>query len=192
MHKENGNKKNKINEKEFIVSAGEMNLVGGKVKPNPAKGQMRFYVNRDNILCLEWINLETSTSNEPLLIFEDEWEWKKIETAKGRVYVLQNKTFPDTQNFFWLQYPNKAEDSLNESIIKRVLKTGKLQLDENEQENDIEMTIENIVKKEESLANAENKNLEIEKNNQSNNSVKNSDFIKNFTSALRNLETSNY
>ena len=192
MQKESSIRKNKITPKEFIASAGEMNIVGGKIKPNPAKGQIRFFINRDDILCFEWINLESKISNEPLAIFEEEWEWKKIETVKGRVYVLQNIAFPDTQNFFWLQYPNKGEDSLNESIISNILKTGKLEIEDSEQGDDVDMTVENLVKEEE-LSHSASTQVNTRQNKSGiGSSANNGDFIKNFTSALRNVEKCNY
>jgi len=192
MQKENTNRKHKIAPKEFIVSAGEMNVVGGKIKPNSAKGQIRFYINQDEILCLEWINLESKISSEPLAIFGDEWEWKKIETLKGRVYILQNKMFSDSQYFFWLQYPNKAEDSLNDSIINNILKTGRLDIDENEQGNDVEMTVENIEKEEELVHKTSTQNNPGQTKPLIESNTNNGDFIKNFSDALRNVEKSNH
>jgi hypothetical protein len=191
MQNENGARKNKSKQKEFIILAGEMKIVGNKLKPNPAKGQIRFYINPDDILCFEWIDLESKTSNEPLAIFEEEWEWKKIETMKGRLYFLQSKNFPEERSFYWMQYPNKAEDSLNEKIINKILRTGKLEIEEeNGQGDDVEMTVENIVKREESMSNQasnffENNNIPTG-NNQ--NVINNADFIKNFASALRNVD----
>jgi len=184
MQKENGARKTKTKQKEFKILAGEMKMAGNKIKANPAKGHLRFYINPDEILCLEWVELESNSTNEPLAIFEDEWEWKKIETMKGRVYVLQNRNFQEERNYFWMQYPNKAEDSQNEILINKILRTGKLELDEEDGHgDDVEMTVENIVKKEENTSNPTH-NPVSNKQNVSNNS----DFIKNFANALRNVD----
>jgi hypothetical protein len=95
---------------------------------------------------------------EPIIIFGDEWEWKRVPTPKGRVYSLCNKSFPDDMHVFWMQYSNCNEDDYNQTIISNILKTGKLELNENPTVNkDVEMTSveQNIPKPEE-----ENKKIE--------------------------------
>src|SRR5690349_8603824 len=106
----------KFKSPEFKLQAGQMFTENGKVKPNPNKGEIRFSINSDNLLIFEWKDLQTNISTEPLVIFDNEWEWGKIGTQKGRVYCLKSVNFDD-KFYFWLQYPNSAEDQVNENII---------------------------------------------------------------------------
>ena len=161
--------------KEFKIQCGEMPIVSGKVKPNSDKGELRFYTN-EGLLFFEWRNLDKNYSNEPLVIFGNEWEWVKHQTAKGRVYRLQNKNFPDDKFFFWMQFPNLAEDEMNANIINNILNTGKLEVNENPGVSD-EQSMENFVKKEEGGDVEMSNETQADKN-------KNLDFIKNFTSTL--------
>ena len=42
----------KTNHKQvFKISAGQMFVDNGKVKPNPNKGELRFTINNDNLAC---------------------------------------------------------------------------------------------------------------------------------------------
>lgn len=186
--------KRKIKQKEYTILAGQMPVIDGKVKPDPSKGELRFFV-RDNMLTLEWKNLDTINTSEPLVIFENEWEWNKIQTSKGRVYALQSKSFPEEKHFFWLQYPNIAEDGANETIINNILNTGQLVINESNESEDI-TNIESVIKKEEITvqSNQNNQNTQNTGNNNLNNQTqqKNQDFIKNFSASLKNLEKSNF
>lgn len=168
---QNTSKKTKLN-KEYIIQAGEMPMVSGKVKPNSDKGEIRFY-EKDGLLNFEWKNTIKNISTEPLVIFEGEWEWVKVQTQKGRVYKLQNKTFQEDQFFYWMQNPNKSEDELNETIINNILNTGKLEINENPKEQE-DSGIESIIKRE------DNSNQAVPNQNQNNNM----DFIKNFANSI--------
>lgn len=178
-------KPNKTSVKEYKIRAGEMQVVGEKVKPNPDKGEIRFFINREELLNFEWRNLDKKSSIEPLVIFEGEWEWKKISTGKGRVYVLQNKTFIDDQLFFWMQYPNTAEDKMNETIITNILNTGKLEIDETT-EGEVSLEgIESILKKE---GEGINNNLQNNQINQGGNpklDSQNLKFIQNLANSMK-------
>jgi hypothetical protein len=183
--------------KEYKILAGEMPVVSGKVKPSSDKGELRFFQNADNMLCMEWRNLNKNTVSEPLVIFEDEWDWTKLETQKGRVFKLQSKTFPDEQYFYWMQYPNKAEDLLNEQTIRNILATGRLEIDmsselnsvdaimKNEEETDIKTdgikNNNNTINKSNSDSNPPLNNAQISSRGGSNN---NSDFIKNLAKSF--------
>jgi hypothetical protein len=168
---QNTSKKTKLN-KEYIIQAGEMPMVSGKVKPNSDKGEIRFY-EKDGLLNFEWKNTIKNISTEPLVIFEGEWEWVKVQTQKGRVYKLQNKTFQEDQFFYWMQNPNKSEDELNETIINNILNTGKLEINENPKEQE-DSGIESIIKRE------DNSNQAVPNQNQNSNM----DFIKNFANSI--------
>jgi hypothetical protein len=160
--------------KEYKILAGEMPLISGKVKPNSDKGEIRFSVN-DGLLNFEWRNLDKNISTEPLVIFEGEWEWTKVQTQKGRVYKLQSKTFIEEQFYYWMQYPNKSEDDMNETIINHILSTGRLEINENP--NVLEDSgVESVVKRED--------NGNQGGNNLNTGATKNSDFIKNFANSM--------
>jgi hypothetical protein len=160
--------------KEYKILAGEMPSISGKVKPNSDKGEIRFSVN-DGLLNFEWRNLDKNISTEPLVIFEGEWEWAKVQTQKGRVYKLQSKTFLEEQFYYWMQYPNKSEDDMNETIINHILSTGRLEINENP--NVLEDSgVESVVKREDS-GNQGGNNLNT-------GATKNSDFIKNFANSM--------
>lgn len=66
-----------------------------------------------------------------MVIFAGEWEYSKVNTGKGRLYTLKNSCFEESQNFFWMQYPNtNNQDNLNETIINGILKTGSIEIEE--------------------------------------------------------------
>jgi hypothetical protein len=169
--------------KEYKIMAGEMPVVSGKVKPNSDKGELRFFQNADNLLCMEWRNLDKNMIHEPIVIFEDEWEWIKLDTQKGRVYKLQNKTFTDEQYYYWMQYPNKAEDILNEQTIKNILFTGRLEIDTSSEINSVDVIMKN--EGENNINNSNNISETYNNNENKNKDIKNnSDFIKNFTKSF--------
>lgn len=174
----------KVKAKEYKILAGEMKIVEGKVKPNADKGEIRFYVNRDQLLNFEWRNLDKNITTEALVIFENEWEWKKVQTMKGRVYILQNKSFAEDKFYFWMQYPNKAEDEVNENIISNILSTGILEIDETLKGDKNHSGVESIMKNEEKN---ESNNV-----NSGNNRAGNMDFIKNLANAMKNVEKVKY
>jgi hypothetical protein len=167
----------KIKSKEFKILAGEMSTIDGRVKPNSDKGEIRFYINPDQLLTFQWKNLDKNNCSEPLVIFEGEWEWVKIDTMKGRVYILQNKSFPEDRLFYWMQYPNKSEDSTNETIINNILSSGQLVINESNENEDT--GIESVLKREQNQEKAASFK---------NNNMDNTDFIKNFTNAMKNIE----
>ena len=100
---------------------------------------------------MTWKNLENNIETEPLMIFGGEWEWKRIPTAKGRVFSLKNLTFPEEIYIYWMQYPNTVEDDYNETVISNILKTGQLEINENPKpKGDVEMTsVEETLQKKE-------------------------------------------
>lgn len=171
-------KKNKFT-KEFKISCGEMPVVSGKVKPNKDKGELRFFYNSDNMLCLQWVNIDNNTFNEPLVIFGGEWQWLKQETKKGRVYLLQSTTFPDENYYYWMQYPNTENDSLNEKRIGHILESGNLEINEEKNEKE-ETSVDVIMKNEENINNSDNKT-----NNKKSNK-NNLNFIKNLANSIKN------
>lgn len=121
---------------ELRFQAGRMEVIDSKIKPNPAKGEIHIYLNQDNLLCFQWLELNnpnSSLNTEPLVIFQDEWSWEKLSTKRGRAYMLRNKSFQEDRFFFWMQSPNSFNDSQMESTIQRILKTG--ELSENTQED---------------------------------------------------------
>lgn len=179
------NKKN-VRQQEFKLQVGEMIVENGKIKPNPDKGELRiFFNNRDQVLCLQWINLDKNIEREPLIIFPLEWELRKLGTTKGRVWVLQNTTFEEDKFFFWLQYSNKAEDETNEVIVNNILKTGSLVIDETKEGEGNNMTgIEGIIRSESDSQAKVNNNIQSNANISANT---NADFIKNFTNTFKSI-----
>ncbi len=112
-----------LSKKELIIAAGAMPLKDGKIKPDPAKGEIRIF-EQDGLLQFQWTNLDKNLSDDPLAIFSGEWEWTKIPSAKGRVYVLKSKCFEEEQFYFWLQSPNKDEDAENEQVVNLLFDAG--------------------------------------------------------------------
>jgi hypothetical protein len=167
-----------IKKPEFKLLAGQMVVENGKVKPNPNKGELRFAINSDNLLIFEWKDLETGISSEPLVIFDGEWEWVKRGTAKGRVYCLQSTTFGD-KLYYWMQYPNAAEDDVNENLITNILKTGRLELNEEKDATGDLGSVRNIVNSEGTTGGNQNPP------SQKTGGVSNADFIKSFASAMK-------
>jgi hypothetical protein len=169
----------KIKSPEFKLQAGQMFVDNGRVKPNPNKGELRFSINRDDLLVFEWKDLETNIVSEPLVIFDGEWEWVKKGTQKGRVYCLQSTTFGE-KFYYWMQYKNPEEDPINENIISNILKTGKLELNEEKEDKDTINNIENIVNTEQEGAKQTNGDTTKQAAN-----MNNAEFIKSFTKSLR-------
>jgi hypothetical protein len=176
-----------IKKPEFKIQAGQMIVENGKVKPNPNKGEIKFSLNADNLLIFEWIDLITNIKSEPLVIFDSEWEWKKQGTQKGRVYILQSTTFGE-KFYFWMQYPNVAEDEVNMNIISNILKTGRLELNEEKEAKDNVNNVESFIKAEGKESNTGNTNIAGNTNN--NSKANNADFIKSFASSLRSTKKS--
>lgn len=117
-----------IKSKELRFQAGRMEVIDGKVKPNPAKGEIRIYLNLDNLLCFNWVETQHASSFtfEPLVIFPDEWTWERLNTRKGRAYMLRNKAFEEDRFFFWLQSADTSKDQEMEALIQGILKSGEL------------------------------------------------------------------
>jgi hypothetical protein len=171
-----------IKKPEFKLLAGQMLVENGKVKPSPNKGELRFTYNPDNLLIFEWKDLNTNITSEPLVIFDSEWEWKKIGTQKGRVFCLQSTTFGD-KFYYWMQYPNAEEDHVNENIISNILKTGRLEINEEKGSSDNgASSVENIIKNEEQKPVTNTTNVQPSNQNKSST---NADFIKNFANSLK-------
>ena len=154
----------------YKISAGQMFVENGKVRPNPNKGELIFTINNDNLLIMEWKDIHNNTSTEPLVIFDNEWEWKRVPTQKGRVYCLESLSFPE-KLFFWMQYNNLSEDQMNENIISNILKTGRLEINEEKDGKKETISMENFSKTENT-------------NNQMNN-LQNTDFIKNLAQSIK-------
>jgi hypothetical protein len=179
--------------KEFRLLVGEMIVEDGKAKPNPDKGELRF-TTREGMLFFEWRNLDKKIDREPLIIFPGEWDWIRLGSQKGRVFMLQNTTFPEDKSIFWMQYPKKEEDDMNAIIIGNILKTGALIIDESVGGDEYQYQDENAnynVSGVEDMMRSEqrnpNTNTNTNNNIQSNSSNSNSDFIKNFASGLKNV-----
>jgi hypothetical protein len=151
----------------FKIAAGEMPVVSGKVKPNSDKGEIRIFI-RDELLQFEWTNLDKNISSDPIVVFQGEWDWVRVQTQKGRVYKLQNKCFPEEQFFYWMQGQNKSEDEINEVKIKNILESGKLEEEFENEMDDENCGIDSILRKEEQPSNSNN----------------NVDFIKNLANTL--------
>ena len=121
----NSNKKGRNSKtQEFRFRAGRMFIEGGKVKPDPTKGEIRIYISLDGLLSFQWVDSSNTKTDEPIVIFSDEWDWVKIGSQKGRVYLLQNKTFEDDKNFFWLQDPDTSKDQEINDKMKQIVETG--------------------------------------------------------------------
>ncbi len=187
------NKKTKI--KEMKISAGSMPLKDGKIKPDPAKGEIYIF-EKDGMLIFQWTNLDKNISEEPLVVFSGEWEWTKIPSNKGRVYVMKSKCFEDAQYYFWMQCPQKDKDEENERIINQIFEDGnfnclnKNNKEEKEEKNEI-TGINNFVEQNKNLINPSNtqfNNINTINNNQNEQNMKNEDFIKNLATTFKNIK----
>jgi hypothetical protein len=179
-----------IKQKEFTFQAGEMLIENGKAKANPDSGIIRFYIGRDQMLFFEWKNITKNLSSEPLVILGGEWVWKKIQTQKGRLFMLQSVSYPEEKFLYYMQYPNKSEDQMNENLVNNILKTGTLELNEDKPQENEEMSVEGIVKAEKEKVEAVNTNTgNINQVNPSpNNNAGSSDFIKNFANSVKMIK----
>lgn len=114
---------NSIKKNEIVIKAGIMSVHEGKIKPDSSKGEIRVFLS-DGMILFQWTNLDKNIADEPLAIFSGEWEWTKIPSSKGRVYVMRSKCFEDAQYYFWIQSPNKEEDLLNEKYLNEIFDSG--------------------------------------------------------------------
>lgn len=189
-----------IAKKELKLSAGTMPLKDGKIKPDTSKGEIRIF-EQDGLLQFQWTNLDKKMSDDPLAIFSCEWEWSKIPSAKGRVYVLKSKCFEEEQFYYWMQSPTKDEDAENEQIINMLLDAGNFEclqklvfnLNDNsstkqEKSDKGEITGFNTIDNQ-SNPNVNNNNNNI--SGQNGKSTINEDFIKNIASSFKNIKRNN-
>lgn len=190
----------RIKRKEFAIQAGEMIIENNKAKANPDKGEIKFYLNPEGLLCFEWKNLIKNTTSEPIAILPGDWVWKKIGSQKGRVYVLENIMYPEVKYFYWMQYSVSMDDNIS-TIIINILITGTLDIDENKLIESKPMSIKEVEKEEErkshiSTAIPLTSNQQINQNQPQSStempsSTSNSnDFIKQFTASMKQFQKS--
>ena len=134
--------------KDFYFSAGEMTIKDKKVQANKDHGVLRFYMNSETqLLSMKWENLDKKASNEEIIITPGDWIYKKISTAKGCPFCIQNTSYPDDQYFFYFQTKNKENIEKIEKTLEDILKTGELPKKEStEEKSNVPMSIEEMQK----------------------------------------------
>lgn len=184
-----------IKRKEFVVQAGEMVLENNKAKANPDKGEIKFFLNSEGLLCFEWKNLTKNQTSEPIAILPGDWAWKKIGSQKGRVYLLENIMYPEVKYFYWMQYSIAMDDNIS-TIITNILKTGTLDIDENKLVESKPMSIKEVEKEEEKKSQIST-GIPVTNQNQSQSSTQipqstnnTNDFIKQFTASMKQFQKS--
>jgi hypothetical protein len=187
-----------LTKKELKIQAGAMPIKDGKIKPDPAKGEIRLF-EQDGLLQFQWTNLDKNLSDDPLAIFSGEWDWAKIPSAKGRVYVLKSKCFEEEQFYFWLQSLNKDEDAENEKIINLLFDAGNFEClrklgnngNNSDQKNEKgEITGFNDIEDQLNAGanNFNNMNVSGNNNGQNGKGISNEEFIKNISSTFKNIK----
>ncbi|XP_059618496.1 proteasomal ubiquitin receptor ADRM1 homolog [Phlebotomus argentipes] len=90
--------------------AGRMNMVGKMVHPDTRKGLVYVYQSDDGLIHFCWKDRTTGNTEDDLIIFPDDCEFKKIEQCtSGRVYLLKFKS-SSRKLFFWMQETKTDKD----------------------------------------------------------------------------------
>ncbi|GAB0099390.1 Proteasomal ubiquitin receptor ADRM1 homolog [Sergentomyia squamirostris] len=90
--------------------AGRMNMVGKMVHPDTRKGLVYLYQSDDGLIHFCWKDRTTGNTEDDLIIFPDDCEFKKIEQCNtGRVYLLKFKS-SSRKLFFWMQETKTDKD----------------------------------------------------------------------------------
>uniref|UniRef100_A0A1L8E3N7 Proteasomal ubiquitin receptor ADRM1 homolog n=1 Tax=Nyssomyia neivai TaxID=330878 RepID=A0A1L8E3N7_9DIPT len=90
--------------------AGRMNMVGKMVHPDTRKGLVYIYQSEDGLIHFCWKDRTTGNTEDDLIIFPDDCEFKKIEQCNtGRVYLLKFKS-SSRKLFFWMQETKTDKD----------------------------------------------------------------------------------
>jgi len=111
------------NKKDVLVEfrAGKMNYspTTKMVEADKRKGLVQLKQSpEDSLIHFIWKDRTTGTEVMNLTIIPGEAAFRKVEEAKGRVYVLEWKT-ADKKLFFWIQEPKDDKDKENcENITK--------------------------------------------------------------------------
>jgi len=113
------------NKKDVLVEfrAGKMNYSATTkmVDADKRKGLVQLKQSpEDNLIHFIWKDRTTGTEVMNLIIFPGEATFRKVEEAKGRVYVLEWKT-TDKKLFFWVQEPKDDKDKENCDNINKFI-----------------------------------------------------------------------
>jgi len=113
------------NKKDVLVEfrAGKMNYTATTkmVDADKRKGLIQLKQSaEDNLIRFIWKDRTTGTEVFNLIIFPGEATFRKVDEAKGRVYVLEWKT-ADKKLFFWLQEPKDDKDKENCDNINKFI-----------------------------------------------------------------------
>ncbi|CAF0810620.1 unnamed protein product [Rotaria sordida] len=97
--------------------AGKMNLRGNMVYPDKRKGLLYLYQGNDMLMHLCWKDRSNNSTEDDLVIFPDEIEFKKVtQSTTGRVYILKWR-INSRKLFFWMQEPKEDQD---EEFCKKI------------------------------------------------------------------------
>ena len=97
--------------------AGKMVMRGTTVTPINRKGSVFLNQTDDGLMHFCWKDRTTGETEDDLIIFPDDAEFKRITACKtGRVYMLKFKS-SNKKNFYWMQ--ESKEDS-DDELCKKV------------------------------------------------------------------------
>ncbi|XP_034935166.1 proteasomal ubiquitin receptor ADRM1 homolog isoform X1 [Chelonus insularis] len=97
--------------------AGKMTMKGKMVYPDTRKGLLYVYQSDDSLMHLCWKDRTSGVTEDDLIIFPDDCEFKHVPECKtGRVYLLRFK-ISSKKFFFWLQDIKTEKD---EEYCKRI------------------------------------------------------------------------
>jgi len=92
------------------LKAGKMNLQGNLVKPDKRKGLIYVFQSDDTLMHFAWKDRQTGVVEDDLIIFPDDFEYKKItKCTTGRVFLMKLKSCNKKQ-FFWMQETDAEKD----------------------------------------------------------------------------------
>lgn len=165
---------------QFSFLCGEMKIENGKAKPNPDRGELVFFVNPDGLLCMQWKNLDKGTENEVVAILSEDWIWKKVPTAKGRVVMFQNVSDPTLKYLFWMQGDKEKDQEILDTITK-IITNGSIELEG----AGVPMSIDDISKEEQKQQNTQNQQQKTTSAQEDQSTM---DFIKNLANSVRQLQ----
>ena len=84
------------------------------VTPDLRKGQISLGKGEDNLTHLKWTDRGSNTVIDDLIVFQDEVDFKKVNTGRAgdRVYMLKWR-LGDRRLMFWMQDKSDAKDEEN-------------------------------------------------------------------------------
>ncbi len=106
---------------EFLAGRLKYDPATKKVSPDPRRGRLLAFHDRNDEKHVKWFDLENNNKEElDRYVFAGDARFNKVVKSSGRVYLLDFDS--DTEKlFFWIQEPDASKDAELEKKFKEVL-----------------------------------------------------------------------